>query len=105
MKTKRLVAPLMALVMIVGLFAMTASAVSGITCYACKNLGGTGTENTYYIRHGWEATSSWTVDSCPYLFSKHTHSNQRRHVFENCSKHGGINDYYEYRNNYCPVAG
>ena len=44
MKTKRLVALLMALVMIVGLFAMTASAVSGITCYACKNLGGTGTE-------------------------------------------------------------
>lgn len=103
MKAKRLVALLMAIMLIVGIVAIPASADSDVTCYACKNLGKYGTEDTYKIYQGWEATSAWTVDSCPRLFSKHTHSNQRRHVFENCYVHGGIRDYYEYRSNYCPV--
>lgn len=105
MKAKRLTALLLAIVVIVGIAAIPASAVSGVVCGVCYNLDGDGTKFTYRdtTSYGWEATSTWTVDSCPRLFSKHTHSNQRHRVFENCSKHGGIRDYYEYRSNYCPA--
>lgn len=101
MKTKRLVALLMALVMVVGLFAMTASAVSGITCYACYNLDGNGKKYTDYSYGSWNTANPTRVTGCSQMTGYHYHYDRYRVISELCSKHGLITDYKEWQYNVC----
>lgn len=104
MKAKRLVALLLALVMIVGLFAMTASAYTyRDSCGVCYDLYGSSTIYMKPPQYGsWIKTASGTrVEGCGLRSGAHQHFVAKRNVMEICSKHGLIYDYYEWDYDHC----
>lgn len=89
MKAKRLLALLLALVMVVGLFAMTASALSYVNCSACERLGLSGTAKTYISGYGsWYNTNVRTVTGCSAMTGTHTHYDRQRDIYYSCYTHG-----------------
>lgn len=95
MKAKRLVALLLALVMIVGLFAMTASAYQD-TCGACDFLYNNSTINMYNDYGPWTKASSSgrRVEGCGKRSGIHEHFVATRRVADLCKVHGLIGNYY-----------
>lgn len=100
MKAKRLVALLLALVMIVGLFAMTASAYQ-VTCGACDFLYNNSTKNMYTRYGAWTKTSSRRVEGCGKRSGVHEHNVMEREVSEICAQHGLLNTYKERDYDWC----
>lgn len=101
MKAKRLVALLMALVLVVGLFAISASAGTG-NCPRC------GFVETFVSYSGtWRPGSpSRTVDSCRFSSSRHSHANATRINPVVCNKcREDIGSSFESTSNYCPIGG
>lgn len=101
MKAKRLVALMLAVVMIVGLFAMAAVAHPNITCYACYNLDQNGKRFTDYSYGSWNAVNPQRVSGCSQMSGYHYHYDRYRRVSEVCSKHGLLNSYDEWEYNIC----
>lgn len=95
MKAKRLVALLLALVMIVGLFAMTASAYTyRDSCGVCYDLYGSSLKNMR-VEFGTPTTiGSTRVEGCGRRSGSHIHYTKKYLVREICTQHGLINDYY-----------
>ena len=101
MKAKRVFSLLIAIVMVVGIFVIPASAISGVTCGACYELYGSSTINMRYEYTAWETTAQTRVEGCAYSSGTHVHMTQKRRVYEICRQHGGLNDYIEWRYNQC----
>lgn len=102
MKAKRLVALLMALVMVVGLFAMTASAVAGITCYTCRGIDGDGTKYTMPKVIGLPETVNPTrVTGCSKMTGYHYHYDRRTLNEKICTYHGSLGTFYTWEYNLC----
>lgn len=102
MKAKRLVALLMALVMVVGIFAMSASAVVGVTCYKCYSVDGFGQSRTYrQIAGSWETVNPVRVTGCTQMTGYHYHYDKRLPFNEYCSDHGFLRSTYDWQRNIC----
>lgn len=105
MKAKRLFALLLALVMVVGLFTISAAAYRD-TCLPCYNLyNGNSTKYMYNSYGSWEKTSSTgtRVEGCGRRSGAHEHFVAKRRVGDMCRYHGLIGEYYyEWNYSYCP---
>ena len=101
MKAKRLFALLLAVMMVVGIAAVPASAISGVRCGACYNLDGNGTKYTYYNYGSWNAVNPVRVTGCTQMTGYHYHYDRYRDVSELCSQHGLIRDYDKWEYNIC----
>ncbi len=97
MKTKRLVAPLMAPVMIVGLFAMTASAA--VSCVACHSTNGRFTPTS-----SWTTSGGTRTEGCGYHSGTHYHYYAARSGSFKCSSCGKTLPSTETNPDYCPYS-
>lgn len=102
MKAKRLVALLMAIMLIVGIVAIPASAVTGIVCYTCKNIDGDGTRYTSSSVAGFPETVNPTrVTGCSQMTGYHYHYDRRTLNQKKCAYHGEIGTFYTWEYNLC----
>lgn len=99
--SKRLVALLMAIVMVLGLFAMTASATSGIICVTCYNKDRDGTSFTRRETGSWNTVNPRRVTGCSHMTGYHYHYDKVRTTSELCTKHGIIREYNEWQYDLC----
>lgn len=96
MKSKRLLALLLAVMVIVGLLAVPAAAAD-VTGYAnCPSCGRSG---TYYVESHY--VRSTRADSCPYHTGTHSHTLDTRYRVFDCPNCGSVSKDYE-TTSFCP---
>ena len=93
--TKRLVALLLALMLVVGLLAVTASAISNY-CYLCKR--------AYPVKTTKTSIAAVRVENCGNYSSTHTHNNFKIYESATCPTHGVIDYATTYQYGVCPYA-
>lgn len=92
---KRIVALLVALMLVVGIFAMTAAAYSCSYCGKTASVAGYGS---------WSTGSSTVVNGCEFYSGLHTHYTRSRSVTLQCSHCGRKSYTTQTEYNWCPYA-